>query len=237
MADFTVISLDANIGNTATPTYSALGGANTEWRWTDSNAAGVATTPSATWPAMIRPGSGTLQVPYAYAFTADAVGQGIYSGATADAATFATTQFLQARWTWDGTGDFASVPIMTAYDTSGHNSPTVRGTPTGGILAGSGDTGNRSYVKATLFGQLTPVPAAGPATPLVTDAANGAVVPTAGANWSAWQGLMADLDYLQFAAEPAVGAASLHCMIALFTGVNMSPGTLQPLISLKYTFT
>ncbi len=56
-ADFSVISLDANIGDTATPVYSALGGANTEWRWSDTNAGGTSTTASAAWPAMIRPGA------------------------------------------------------------------------------------------------------------------------------------------------------------------------------------
>ena len=53
ISDFSVISLEANNGNTGTPKYSALGGADTEWRWSDSTA--QSNVASAAWPAMTRP--------------------------------------------------------------------------------------------------------------------------------------------------------------------------------------
>lgn len=242
MADFTTVRLDANDGNTATPNYVAIGGANTEVRWSDSSA--QSNVASASWPAMIRPAA-TQNVSFAYAFTADATGQGIYSAATSVPAAFANGDYLWGRWGWDVVGTFASAPIFTAYDTSAHTTPSGRGGTTNNILSGNAtDTGAtaRSYMKANLFGQVssTAPPAAAPTNaPVVTDGATGSVAPTAGANWATnYQGLMADLDFLTFPNTPAaVTANTQHVIIALFTGPNMGPATYVPVITLKYTWT
>jgi hypothetical protein len=241
-ADFTTISLDLNDGNTGTPNYVAIGGANTEMRFSDSSA--QANVASASWPAMIRPAA-TAIVPYAYAFTADATGQGVYSGATSVPATFSKDDYLQGRWNWDAVGTYASAPIFTAYDDTNHNSPTVRGGTTNNILSGNvTDTGAtaRSYLKGNLWGRVSAsgAPAAGPTNaPVVTDGTTGSVSPTAGANWLAnFQGLMADLDYITFPNTPAATTAGTqHVEIALFTGPNMGPKTYTPVITLKYTWT
>ena len=244
-ADFTLIGLDLNNGNTGTPNYVSIGPANTEMRFSDlSTETDIA---SAAWKAMIRPAA-TALVPFAYAFTADATGQGVYSGATNVPATFSKDDYLQARWNWDNTGTFASAPIMTAYDTTGHTTPASRAViaaPADNILSGSTtDTGAtaRSYLKANLWGRVTSAgaPAAGPTNaPVVTDGTTGSVGPTAGANWIAnFQGLMADLDYITFPNTPAATTAGTqHCEIALFTGPNMAPKVYTPVVTFKYTWT
>jgi hypothetical protein len=245
MADFTTVGLDLNNGNTGTPSYVSIGPANTEMRWSDlSTQTNIA---SASWPAMIRPAA-TQIVSFAYAFTADAVGEGVYSGAGTVPAAFVITDYLQARWNWDALGTFASAPIMTAYDTTGHTTPAARAStaaPANNILAGSTtDTGAtaRSYLKANLWGRTTVLgaPAAGPTNaPVVTDGVTGTTGPTAGANWQTnFQGLMADVDFITFpTTPPAVTAGTQHCEIALFTGPNMAPATYTPVITLKYTWT
>lgn len=239
MANFTTISLDLNVGNTGTPSYSAIGGANTEARWSDLDT--QTNVASASWPAMIRPGA-TQIVPFLYAFTADATGQGVYSGAGSTPATFSKDDYLQARWNWDNVGTFASAPIFTAYPTTAHGSVT-RGD--GSLLGGHAtDTGGtaRSYMKGNAFGRVSSAgaPAAGPSNaPVVTDGTTGSVGPTAGANWiTNFQGLQGDNDYITFPNTPAATTADTqHVEVALFTGPNMNPATHVPVITLKYTWT
>jgi hypothetical protein len=246
VADFTTISLDLNVGNTGTPSYTAIGAANTEARWSDlSTQTNVA---SASWPAMIRPAA-TQIVSYLYAFSADAVGEGVYSAAGTAPAAFSKDDYLQGRWNWDAVGTFASPPIFTAYDTTGHTTPSARGGTSDNILSGNAtDTGAtaRSYLKGNLWGRVSAsgAPAAGPgAAPTVTMGTTGSVSPVAGANWLAagqgdWQGLMADLDYITFPNTPAATTAGTqHIELALFTGPNMGPKTYTPVITLKYTWT
>lgn len=239
MADFTLIKLEANTNTQASPTWTALGGANTEVRWSDvSTQDNVA---SASWPAMIRPAA-TQSVDYTYAFTADATGTG-FIGTAGPPVAFINTNYHFARWNWDNTGTFASAPIFTAYLTVGHTTPGSRGG--GGILAGHAtDTGAtaRSYLKANLFGRVTSAgaPAAAPTNaPTVTDGATGAVTPAAGANWATnYQGLMADIDWLAFPNTPAATTAdSQECIFNLFTGPSQIPAINTPVISLKYTWT
>jgi hypothetical protein len=242
MADFTTISLELNVGNTGTPSYTAIGGANTEARWSDSS--GQTNVASASWPAMIRPAS-TQIVSFLYAFSADATGEGVYSAAGTTPAAFSKDDYLQGRWNWDAVGTFASAPIFTAYDTTAHTTPSARGGTSDNILSGNAtDTGAtaRSYMKANLWGRVTSAgaPAAGPSNaPVVTDGTTGSVGPTAGANWMAnFQGLMADIDFITFPNTPAATTAGTqHMEIALFTGPNMGPKTYTPVITLKYTWT
>jgi hypothetical protein len=244
LADFTTLTLDANTGTQAAPVWTSVLGLNREVRWWDQSTAG-ATVPSATWLATIRPTSGTAIVSYTYAYPADASGGLGFLGNTSavPAAYIAnTTNYHFARWNWDAVGTFASAPIFTAYNTTAHAAPTVRNTPTGGLLEGSTDTTNVSafsYLKGNAFGQVA-LAAIGTnlATPTVTAGTVGSVGPTAGANWmTAFQSLMADLDYITAPFTPAPTAANFWSVhFALFTGVNMTPGTLVPVISMKYSF-
>lgn len=242
MADFTTIRFQVNVGNTGTPSWQNIGGANTEVRFSDVGT-GLLSTASAAWPAMIRPGSTSI-VSYIYAFTADATGHGSYGAGTGNnPAAFSKDNYLQARWDWDNLGTFASAPIFTAYVDSNHNTPGSRGG--GALLAGHAtDTGAtaRSYLKANAWGRVTSAgaPAAGPTNaPAVTDGATGSLAPTAGANWlTNFQGLMADIDYITAPFTPAaVTANQWNVEIALFTGPNQTPAVNTPQITLKYTWT
>ena len=240
MSDFTTLTLDANVGNVGSPNWQNVLGANREVRWHDTPSAGL-TTASASWPYVTRPASGTAGVDYAYAYTADATGHGVYGGGASSApAAFATTQYLQFRWNWDNVGTFASAPIFTAYPTTAHGSIT-RGD--GSLLGGHAtDTGGtaRSYLKGAAWGRVASAgaPAAGPSAPAVTDGTTGSISPTAGANWSGWQGLQGDNDYITAPFTPAATTADTwNLMMRLFTGANMNPGTHTPVVSLRYTYT
>ena len=238
MADFTLIKLEANTGSNATPTWTAIGGANTEIRWLDVSTAD--NTASASWPAAIRPAA-TAQVSYTYAFTADATGTGVI-GTAGPPVAYDKANYLFSRWNWDAVGTFASAPIFTAYKTTAHSAISRND---GSILSGSTDTTNTnaySYLKGNAFGRVDSAgaPAAAPAAaPLVTDGTAGSVSPTAGANWLAnFQSLMGDTDWITFVATPAATTAdtwSIH--YALFTGPNLTPAIYTPVMSLRYTWT
>lgn len=241
MADFALITMECNVGDTLGPAWSALGGANTEVRWSDSNA--QSNVASAAWPAMIRPAA-TAIVSFTYAFTADAVGEGFYSGVGVIPPAYSEANYLWARWNWDNVGTFASAPIFTAYPTVAHGA-IVRGDNS---LLGGNDPDTRaggidySYLKGNAFGQVDSAgaPGAGPlAPPVVTDGAVGSVSPAAGPNWIAnFQSLQGDNDWITAAAIPAAAAAdtwSLH--FALFTGPGETPALYLVVMTLRYTWT
>lgn len=241
MADFTLIQMECNDGTLGAPNWVAIGGANTEVRWSDS--ATQKNIASAAWPAMIRPAA-TAAVSYTYAYTADAVGNGFCSQSGAiDCPAFDKANYLWARWDWDNVGTFASAPIFTAYPTSAHGA-IVR--EDGSLLGGSADTkpaGNAfSYLKGNAFGRVDSagVPAAAPANdPVVTDGTVGVVTPAAGANWLAnFQSLQGDNDWIAFPSTPAATTADKWSLeFALFTGPNMTPATYTVKMTLKYTWT
>lgn len=241
MADFTTLSFEVNTGTQGSPSYTAVqGGSNKEVRFSDVSNAGLSTA-SASWPFMTRPAA-TGGVDYAYAFTADTTGLGIIDAGSNVPTAFSNNNYKFARWNWDNVGTFASAPIFTAYPTTGHGSIS-RGD--GSILGGHAtDTGStaRSYLKGQGFGRVESagVPAAAPSNaPTVTDGTTGAVNPTAGANWlTNWQSLQGDNDWIVFPSTPAATTADKWpVMFRLFTGPNMSPGTLVPVMACKYTYT
>lgn len=246
MADFTTIKLEGNKQSTATPNWDNATGANREVRFLDVSTGGQATA-SASWPYVTRPAA-TAEVPYQWVYTADATGAGIYgaSASAADAAgnapaAYSKDNYLAWRWNWDAVGTFASAPIFTAYPTSAHGAIT-RGDNSllGGNTTDTGATA-RSYLKGFAWGRVTSAgaPAAGPASaPTVTGGSTGAVTPTAGANWSAVQGLQGDNDWIAFPSTPAATTADTwYVEIDLFTGPGMAAGTYTIVISLKYTYT
>lgn len=244
MADFTLIKLEINHGNTAGPSWVAIGGANTEVRWagptlldgTDPSTRGNIA--SASWPIGIRPAA-TAIVSYTYAYSADATGDGMYANGGACPA-WSKDNYLQARWNWDNTGTFANAPVFTAYVTDG--TAITRGD--GSLLAGHAtDTGAtaRSYLKGNAWGRVdaSGAPAAGPSNaPVVTDGTTGSVNPTAGANWMTnFQGLQGDADYIAFPATPtATTAGTWSIEFALFCGPNLTPATYTPKLTLKYAW-
>ena len=240
MADFTLIKMDANDKTLVAPNWIAVGGANTEIRW-----AGVATakdTAVAAWPAMLRPAA-TAAVPYTYAYSAAATGNGFISQQGAvNCPAFDKGNYLWARWNWDNTGTFASAPIWTAYPTNAHGAVTPDdGTLLGGKIADTGAAGY-SYLKGNAYGRVVSAgeaAAAPAAAPVVTDGTVGVISPAAGANWIAnFQDLQGDNDWIAFPATPAATTADQwNIEFALFTGPNMTPALYVVVLCLKYSWT
>lgn len=243
MANFVLISFDANTGTLGTPVWTSLGGASTEWRWHDTNSAGLSTT-SATWPYMTRPGA-TGGVDYSYAYTADAVGLGVINAGSNVPTAFSNSDRHQARWSWDVVGTYASVPIWTAYVDNTHAAVT-RNSPTGEMLPGNTtDTGAtaRSYLKGNMWGTFsvpgTNSPGSAPTNvPAVTDGATGSLAPGAGAWLTNYQGLMADTDYISASGTPTAATAQVvEVIMRLFSGPNMAAKTYTNVSTWKYTYT
>ena len=242
MSDFTTLQLQINTGTNAAPVWTNVpaSGAGTgfELRWSDVATAGA--TASASWPFMTRPAA-TAMVNFLYDFSADTTSLGSLGTSSNTPIAFANANYLHSRINYDAVGTFASAPILTAYPTTAHGAVT-RGDNSllGGNTTDTGAT-QRSYLKGNMFGRgvLAGAPAAAPTNaPVVTDGATGAVTPTAGANWATnYQGLMSDLDYLQFPSTPAaITADNINIMLALFTGPNEATSTYTNVISCKYTF-
>lgn len=242
MADFTTFRFQLNTGTNAAPVWTSVpasgAGTGQELRFSDSSAQGAVA--SASWPYMTRPAA-TGGVDYLYVFTADTTSLGYLGTSTNTPVAFGNGNYRALRLDWDNLGTFASAPIFTAYPTTAHGAIS-RGD--GSLLGGHAtDTGAtaRSYLKGNGFGRVDSagVPAAAPANaPVVTDGATGALTPTAGANWlTNYQGLQGDNDWIAFPSTPAaVTADQWSLMLRLFTGPNMTPGTLVPVISCKYTY-
>jgi len=241
MADFTLIQMECNDHSTGAPNWVAIGGANTEVRWSDIN--DEHGTASAAWPAMIRPAA-TAIVDFTYAYSADAVGNGFYSqSGGVNTPAYAEANYLWARWDWDNTGTFASAPIFTAYPTVAHGA-IVAGDNSllGGNNPDTRNVNDYSYLKGNAWGRVDSggAPAAGPgAAPTVTDGTLGAVSPGAGANWIAnFQSLQGNTCWILAPFTPVATTAdtwSLH--FALFTGPGMTPATYQVQMTLRYTWT
>lgn len=246
MADFaatTGLALQINTGTNASPVWTTLSNGGTaganELRFSDLSTQGAVA--SASWPYMTRPGS-TGAVNFQYAFTADTTSLGLWGTTSTTPVSFVqdASHYLSHRWTWDNLGTFASAPIFTAYASTAHGAIS-RGdnSPLGGNTTDTGGTA-RSYLKGVLWGRVASAgaPATNPTAFTVTDGSTGSVAPTAGANWSANQGLQGDNDFLTAAATPAaVTTDSLNMMIDLFTGPNQATGTYSAIvISCKYTF-
>lgn len=245
MADFTSLIMQGNNGTLGAPNWVEVGpGANREVRWSDS--ATAHNTPSAAWPAMIRPAA-TQGVDYTYAYTADASGWGFLSNQASPCPAWSKDNYLFARWNWDNTGTFASAPIFSAYLTTAHGAIAREpAPPTPNLLGGSVDTkpgGTAfSYLKGNAYGRVNSAgpPAAGPPNaPVVTDGTVGSVSPAAGPNWLAnFQSLMGDNDYITAPFTPAPTTADAWSLeFRLFTGPNMYPSLYQVVLTLKYTWT
>jgi hypothetical protein len=243
VADFTTARFQLNTGTNAAPVWTTVpasgAGTGQELRFSDLSTQGAVA--SASWPFTTRPVSGTSGVDYLYVFTADATSLGSLGTSSNTPIAFSNANYMEFRFDWDNLGTYASAPIYTAYPTTAHGAISRGdGSMLGGHATDTGGTA-RSYLKGAMFGRVTsagaPAAAVGSA-PVVTDGTTGVVSPTAGANWSTYQGLQGDNDWLAFPSTPAPTAADqINLMIRLFMGANMTPGTLVPVVSWKYTWT
>lgn len=240
MSDFTTIRSMFNSNTDASPTWNAItfggsAGAN-EMRWC-ATGAGAAGTASANWPQYSRPAA-TGAVPEMWGFSADTTGiKALYNGTNGQANVMCID--------YDNVGTFASAPTFSAWGDNTHQAPSA-GTQPGAqsgspIVNGqSTDTSSTSYMKLNEYGDdQTGNPAAGSITAVaVTDGTAGSVSPAA-ASWLAthWQSAQGAIQYITHRRTPAaVTAGKIFFQPILFTGPNMSLGTLLPVITFTYTF-
>jgi hypothetical protein len=247
MSDFGSLTLQYNTGTDSSPTWTgtaiAFGGTSgaNELRWATSGA--TTTTPSATWPFLSRPASGVSAIPQLWAFSTDTSGQQVatYDGTNSKANVF--------RWSFDNAGTLVSAFTLTAYGDNTHAAASPGSQPGGQsgspMINGSSDTSNTSYLKANAYGfgvdtsgtQQTPLSGAAGSSLSATSGAAGAAT-TASAAWlSSWQSLQATTQYIQDGAIcKALTAGYWYFTLALYIGAGMSTGTLQPVLSLSYSF-
>ncbi len=102
------------------------------------------------------------------------------------------------------------------------------------------DTSSTAYLKGTLFGDdQTANPAAGNAgtTLAVTSGTAGSVSPGAGAWLATWQSLQGAIQFITHRRTPAATTAGkIFFSLALFTGPNMSLGTITPVVTFTYSY-
>jgi len=242
LADFSVIrsqwnstATDAAAPVWNTITFGGSAGAN-EIRWT-STGGGAAGTASASWPQFSRPGS-TAAVPELWYFTADTTGVIIpaYTGTNARA--------RMACIDYDAVGTYAAAPTFSGYGDNTHAAPSAGTQP--GAQSGSPiinghatDTSSTSYLKMNEYGDdQTADPAAGTTgTVTVTSGTAGSLSPGAAAWMTNWQSMQGTIQYITHRRTPAATTAGkIFFVIALFTGPNMSLGTLLPVITFTYSF-
>src|SRR5437588_7700456 len=236
MADFTTIRSQWNSNTDASPTWNTVtfggsAGAN-EIRWT-STGAGAGGTASASWPQYSRPGA-TDAVPELVYFTADTTGTKVatYDGTNGKANV--------ACIDYDAVGTYASAPTFSAYGDNTHAAPSAGTQP--GAQSGSPivngqttDTSSTSYLKANEYGDdQTGNPAAGAVgtNPSATTGTAGSVSPGAAAWLATWQSLQGAIQFITHRRTPAATTAGeIFFTVILFTGPNMSLGTLLPVIT------
>lgn len=248
MSDFTTFNLQYNTGTDASPTWTgtaiAFGGSSgaNELRWAVSGAS--TTTASASWPFVTRQSSGTAAVTQLWAFTADTTGLQVatYDGTNGKANVL--------RWNWDNLGTFAAAPQFSAFGDNTHTTPspgTQPGSQSGSpiVNGNSTDTSSTSYLKINAYGYgvdtggIQQTPSAGAvSTVAVTDGTAGALSPATGA-WipTHWQSAQGWTQYILDAVIPkATTAGFWYWTCVLYQGVNMSTGTLLPVITLQYSY-
>jgi len=208
-----------------------------------STGGGSTSTPSASWPYVVVPGSVGV-VGDMFLFTADTTGFNIntYDGTS--------SHFLQARWSWDNAGTFASAPSFTAYSDTTHAaaSPgTQPGTQSGSPIVNghASDTSSTSYLKANAYGygvdtggtQQTPSANAG-GTLTATSGTAGSVSPGTGAWLATWQSLQAATQFITDGVIPKATTAGLYYIVlALYTGPNMATSSaMLPVLTFSYTY-
>jgi hypothetical protein len=241
MTDFTTLKMQTNTGTSdASPTFTDVlfGTAANELRVCGTGAGGAATA-SASWPTYLRPGA-TGVIPELWSFTADTTGLKVttYDGTSA--------HYKQFLISWDSLGTFASAPVLSAWkdNTYPAASPGTQGASDGSAVINghATDTTSTSYLKANAYGfgysggQQTPASnAAG--TLAVTTGTAGSVSPATSTWLATWQSLQAATQFITDGAIPtAVTAGLWYFVLSLFTGPNMTGGTLLPVLGLSYSW-
>lgn len=242
MANFTTIQSmwNSTATDAAAPVWNIIpfggsAGAN-EIRWT-STGGGAAGTSSALWPQFSRPAA-TAAVPELWYCTADTTCVIVpgYTGSNARA--------RMACIDYDNVGTYAAAPTLSAWGDNTHAAPSAGTQP--GAQAGSPiinghatDTSSTSYLKGNMYGtaQATDPAAGTTGTVLVTSGTAGSVSPGAAAWLATWQSLQGAIQLITHPATPAATTAGkIFFVICLFTGPNMSLGTLTPVITFTYSF-
>jgi hypothetical protein len=246
VADFTTLKLQVNSGTSdASPTWTdaLFGTAGYELRAGLSSGSQTTSTSSSAWPSITKPSSGTLLIDKMYAFSADTTGHTIttYDGTG--------SHYNQCRINADNTGTLAAAPIISAwrnntYPSASPGTQPIAGSGDGsGIINGSSDTSNTSYLKAVAYGVgLTSGGTAdNPSSnmgsnPTATSGSAGASSPSQGA-WGSWTSLQAATQYIQNAGTPQAATAwTWNFLIALYLGANLTGGTLLPVLGISYSW-
>lgn len=247
MADFTTAKFQVNTGTSdASPTFTDVlaATANYELRLC-STGAGNGTTASASWFSILKPTSGTAVIGELWAYLGSDASGGLkvstYDGTSA--------HYKQFLLNWDNTGTYASAPIVSAWanNTLPAASPGSQpGTGDGSsfINGHATDTSSTSYIKANFYGQgltsggsqQTPASNAG-GTLTVTSGTAGAATPGSAAWLATAQSMQAGTQYIQNGGIPQATTAGLwYGILAFFMGVNMTGGTLLPVLGWQYTW-
>jgi hypothetical protein len=222
-------------------TAVAFNTANNEVRFCAA-AAGAAGTASASWPYVTRPSSGTANIAELWAFTADS------TGLKCTTYTGDNTKANVLRWDWDNTGTMVAAPQFSMFGDTTHTAPSAGTQPpcshndpiTNGHAT---DTSSTSYMKINAYGAFTTsnISAGSVGTnPAATAGGGGAKTCTA-SDWLnthvAWNDAQGWINYIILNSTPtATTAGDWFWTCVLFTGVNMTTGTLTPNFTLQYTY-
>jgi hypothetical protein len=252
LADYTTVQMKYNKGTDATPDWTgtaiAFGGSAgaNEWRWQRTGGGGGATTASASWPFIIRPGA-NAQVEECWAFSADTTGIKVatYDGGR----TFARVFYID----FDALGSPATAMQLSAFQDTADTTPSP-GTQTAGATDGRNiinghatDTSSTSYLKGNVYGSGFPAagaqetPAAGNVgtTLTATSGTAGSVSPGAAAWLATWQSLQG---WTQYITAPSIAkvlqAFQWYYALSLYVGPNMQTGSFVfTCAELQYTYT
>lgn len=253
MADYTTISCDWNSGTDGTPNWtgttiqlSGTGGAN-EFRMAMSGTGATGTTPSASWPYMNIPASGTQAVNQVWAFSTNTSGTQVatYNGTNGQARVF--------RYNFSTGGNPVSAMQASFFADTTHTAPSAGTQPPGAhndpfTNGQSSDTSSTSYIKINFFGsgltaggvQETPSAGSVGTAPTATTGTAGSVTTTAG-NWlnaaGAWQSAQGFSQYIIGVAIPQTNTAFFwYFTVIIFIGANISTGTFTIVETIQYTF-
>lgn len=246
-ADFTTLKYQINSGaSDASPTWTDIlfGTSGYELRAALSGGAQTTSTPSASWPAIVKPTSGTTLINQMYGFTADTTGFAV-TGSDGTG-----SHYNVFRVSWDNLGTFASAPTISAWQNNTYPaaSPGTQPSPGSGdgssvVNGTSGESSSTSLLKAVVYG--VGVTAAGAAdnpgsnygtSPTATSGSAGAITTTA-ATWSGWQSLQSSTQFVTNGVTPkATTAGTWNMLLALYIAASMTGGTLLPVLGISYTY-
>lgn len=253
MSDYTSVTLQYNTNTDASPTWTgtalATGGSSgaNELRMALSSGSQGASTASASWPFMNRPGSGTSAVDQLWAFSADTTGLQVatYTGSN--------TKANVIRVVFDALGNPVSAMQGSFFANNTHTAPSAGTQPPGtnndAFTNGhTSDTSSTSYIKGNAYGsgltaagsQETPSAGSVGTNPSATTGTAGAVTTTAG-NWlnaaGAWQSLQGFTAYILGGAIPKTTTAfNWYWTFVIFLGANLTPGTYTIVFTVQYTY-